>query len=191
MSEIHFVMQSELRKIRICVALVIAGLLVSGLTAFPLERELHWLVPRLPPNDWLQQVHDGITTMYAHYPWIAYGTDWLAFAHLILAVLFIGPYRDPVRNLWVLEFGLIACAGVLPLALICGPIRGIPFYWRLIDCSFGIFAFASLWVARSLTLRLDPANSPRAAIDPPRLEPAKPPFAPAPDERCAQPDRDR
>lgn len=91
---------------------------------------------------------------YAHYPWVAYGTDWLAFAHLALAVLFIGPWRDPVRNIWVIEFGLLACLGVLPLALICGPIRGIPFYWRLIDCSFGVLAFLPLWLARRLALRL-------------------------------------
>jgi hypothetical protein len=31
------------------------------------------------------------------------------------------------------------CAAVFPLALICGEIRGIPLYWRLIDCSFGLF----------------------------------------------------
>ncbi|MBN9420349.1 MAG: hypothetical protein J0I12_33180 [Candidatus Eremiobacteraeota bacterium] len=145
-------MQSDLRKIRTAIAIVIAGLLVSGLTAFPIERELNWIVAHIPANPWLLQVQEGITMMYAHYPWIAYGTDWLAFAHILLAVLFLGPYRDPVRNLWVLEFGLIACVGVLPLALICGPIRGIPFYWRLIDCSFGIIAFVPLWIARSLTL---------------------------------------
>jgi hypothetical protein len=40
--------------------------------------------------------------------------------------LFIGPYLDPVRNKWVVTFGLIACAGVIPLALIADHIRGIP-----------------------------------------------------------------
>jgi len=43
-----------------------------------------------------------------------------------------------VRNKWVITFGLIACAGVIPLALIAGQVRGIPFAWRLIDCSFGV-----------------------------------------------------
>ncbi|SCF41963.1 hypothetical protein [Micromonospora mirobrigensis] len=32
-----------------------------------------------------------------------YGTDWLAFAHLVLAVAFWGPLRDPVRNVWVVQ----------------------------------------------------------------------------------------
>ena len=49
---------------------------------------------------------------------------------------------------------LIACAGVIPLALICGAIRGIPFYWRLIDCSFGIFGLIPLTLARKFTLEL-------------------------------------
>ncbi len=150
-------MQSELRKIRAAIAVVIGGLLVSGLTAFPIERELDWLTAGIPRDagglpGWLLEVRQGITMMYAHYPWIAYGTDWLAFAHIALAVLFIGPWRDPERNIWVLEFGLIACVGVIPLALLCGPIRSIPFYWRLIDCSFGVLAFVPLWLARHWTL---------------------------------------
>jgi hypothetical protein len=79
---------------------------------------------------------------------MAYGTDWLAFAHIVIAVAFIGPLRDPVRNIWVIEFGMIACALVIPLALIFGPLRGIPFFWRLIDCSFGIIGFVPLWLVR-------------------------------------------
>ena len=30
------------------------------------------------------------------------------------------------------------------LALICGPLRGIPVYWRLIDCSFGVIGIIPL-----------------------------------------------
>ncbi len=44
---------------------------------------------------------------------------------------------------------MIACVLVVPLALICGPLRGIPFFWRLIDCSFGILGFIPLWIARN------------------------------------------
>lgn len=79
---------------------------------------------------------------------MAYGTDWLAFAHLVIAVAFIGPYRDPVRNSWVVTFGIIACIGIIPLALIAGAVRGIPLYWRLIDCSFGVFGAIPLWLVR-------------------------------------------
>ncbi|WP_395091739.1 hypothetical protein [Armatimonas sp.] len=97
---------------------------------------------------WLRTVHTGLVETDTHYPFLAYGTDWLAFAHLVIAMAFIGPWRDPVKNIWVIEFGLIACAMVLPLALIAGPLRGIPFGWRLIDCAFGVFGAIPLWLIR-------------------------------------------
>jgi len=142
------------------------GLVLSGVTAFPLERETAWLMRCLGERPlalpalalWVKRVHEALAETSVRYPFLAYGTDWLAFAHLVLAAAFIGPLRDPVRNKWVLEFGVIACAGVLPLALIAGPIRGIPFYWRLIDCSFGLFGAIPLllclhWVKRLRILR--------------------------------------
>jgi len=139
------------------------GLFWSGVTAFPLETELgvavnicdqlHFVPAGLV--DWLRVVHDALVDENARYPFLAYGTDWLAFAHLVLAVLFVGPYRDPVRNKWVLTFGLIACACVPLLALIAGPVRGIPVYWRLIDCSFGVFGALVLWPAYRIARRLE------------------------------------
>jgi hypothetical protein len=158
--------QSLKRRIRLLLALVILGLLVSGVTAFPLEAELNLLTRCIgvaddaQPSDhtglvaWLVTVRNGLRDMYARYPWIAYGTDWLAFAHIVLAILFLGPFRDPVRNLWVIDFGLICCIGILPLALVCGPLRGIPFTWRLLDCSFGVLGFIPLFLARRFTLEL-------------------------------------
>jgi len=142
------------------------GLVLSGLTAFPLQRELEAVTSARGLDGaattahngldaWLLRVRDGLREVYGRYPWMAYGTDWLAFAHLVLAVFFVGPLVHPVRNVWVLWAGLIACALVLPLALICGPIRGIPFGWRLIDCSFGIFGAIPLWYCLLLTKRLE------------------------------------
>jgi len=140
-----------LARIRAWLVLFIVGLVLSGITAFPLQRELVVLnhlfgVPAIPPvggepalHAWLRRVLDALTATDRDYPFLAYGTDWLAFGHLAIAVAFLGPLRDPVRNRWVLVFGLIACAGVIPLALIAGEIRGIPIYWRVIDCSFGVF----------------------------------------------------
>src|ERR1700761_6972729 len=139
---------SLLRSIRVWLAIVILGLFVSGVTAFPLQHELDFVVriaahfhlaehaPAL--NDWLLRVARPLPATTARYPFLASGTDWLAFAHVVLAILFVGPYLDPVRNKWVVTFGLICSVGVFFLALIAGPIRGIPFYWRLIDCSFGV-----------------------------------------------------
>lgn len=88
---------------------------------------------------WLGFVWHGLEETHAQFPFIAYGTDWLAFAHIMIALFFIGPWQDPVANAWVLEVGLACCAGVIPLALVCGHLRGIPLYWRLADCSFGVF----------------------------------------------------
>jgi len=82
------------------------------------------------------------------HPFLFYGTDWLAFGHFMIAIAFVGALRDPVRNSWLFNFGLIACALVIPYALLFGAIRGIPFWWRLIDCSFGVFGLVPLWFCR-------------------------------------------
>ena len=86
----------------------------------------------------------------------------MAALMLVIAAAFWGPWKDPVRNLWVIHFGMIACLGILPLAFICGPIRGIPFYWTLIDCAFGCFGILPLWLVRRDILRLA-AHDPRWA----------------------------
>ena len=104
---------------------------------------------------WLRRVHDGVVHTNRDYPFMAYGTDWLAFGHLVIAVAFLGPLFDPVRNKWVLVFGVIACIGVLPLALIAGSIRGIPFYWRLIDCSFGVIGVVPLLICLHYVRRIE------------------------------------
>ena len=56
------------------------------------------------------------------------------------------------------EFGLIACVSVTPLALVCGPIRGIPFYHQLLDCSFGFLGFIPLWFCRKWSIELEAGN---------------------------------
>jgi hypothetical protein len=138
------------RKIKRLIILFIAGLCLSGITAFPLLQEISFLNKYLSPvapecaRQWIRKVYEGITAIDSSYPFMAYGTDWLAFAHLVIAVVFIGPFRDPVRNIWVIQFGRIACCMIFPLAFICGTIRGIPFWWELIDCSFGVFGLILL-----------------------------------------------
>jgi len=155
-----------LRRIRWLLVLFLVGLVASGLTAFPIAWEVDLLArilgvsPALPPDSyggverWVGTVQQGVRATAARYPFMLYGTDWLAFAHLVIAIAFVGPLRDPVRNSWVLDFGLIACVLVFPLALICGPIRGIPFFHQLIDCSFGLLGFIPLWLCRKWTIEL-------------------------------------
>lgn len=140
------------------------ALLLSGLTAFPLRWELGLLTSWFGEGTrigesfpmlahWLAYVREGLDVSGRQYPFLAYGTDWLAFAHIVIAIAFIGPLRDPIRNIWVVEWGIIACVLVIPLALICGAIRGIPLFWQLIDCSFGVFGLVPLVIARRLILR--------------------------------------
>ena len=153
-------------RYRVILGLFIVGLIISGLTAFPLLRELQFLSHLLGiPSDarpetltglahWIATVRAGLESTYQQYPWMAYGTDWLAFGHLMIALFFIGPWRDPIANAWVLRVGLAACALVIPLALVCGAIRGIPFYWRLIDCSFGLLGAIPLVYCLKLVKRM-------------------------------------
>jgi len=129
------------------------ALLLSGITAFPAETELAWLLryrSNLPLalGDFLYTVHKALQATNNKYPMLAYGYDWLAFAHIVIALLFIGPLRDPVKNVWVIEWGILACVAVIPLAFIAGPVRGIPVWWQLIDCSFGIIGILPLYLLR-------------------------------------------
>jgi hypothetical protein len=154
------------RRIRGLVWLFIAGLVVSGVTAIPLEWELNLLVKLFGAEQagatavdagfapWLLKVREGVSATNIRYPFMAYGTDWLAFGHVVIAIAFAGAVRDPVRNAWLFDFGLIACGLVIPWALVFGSLRGIPFGWQLIDCSFGACGFIPLWIARGWTREL-------------------------------------
>ncbi|MET7386813.1 hypothetical protein ACFYPT_33590 [Streptomyces sp. NPDC005529] len=163
-----------LKGIRAWLVFFVVSLVLSGATAFPLVHELHWTedllrslsVPEHLPAlmDWIERVRRGLDTADADYPFLLYGTDWLAFAHLVIAVAFYGPYRDPVRNIWVVEFGMIACAGIVPLALICGPVRGIPFWWTLVDLSFGVLGVIPLHVVRKKIKRLETLTADRGSV---------------------------
>lgn len=149
-----------LKRIRLLMLAFMILLLLSGLTAFPLNWELSLLAQWAGDSkgaiaDWIRSVHQALQDVETRYPYLSYGTDWLAFAHMVIAIAFVGPLRDPVRNIWVIHFGMIACLLVFPLAFICGPIRGIPFYWQLIDCSFGLFGFIPLYLCHRYTMQLE------------------------------------
>ena len=148
------------RRIRFILALFIVALAASGFTAIPLQWEISVLhdlfgdgtvlgtqLPTLAA--WLSFVYQGIISVSREYPFIIYGIDWLAFAHIVIAIAFLGPLRDPVRNIWVVEFGMIACVLIVPTALIFGSLRGIPFFWQIIDCSFGVLGIVPLYIVRS------------------------------------------
>lgn len=138
----------------------IIALVLAGATAIPLKPELELLARILGVTDktsadptnglahWILKVREGLVETDAKFPFMAYGTDWLAFGHFAIAVAFIGALRDPVRNVWLFTFGMIACAMIVPYSFILGELRGIPIYWRLVDCSFGIFGIIPVWLCR-------------------------------------------
>jgi len=156
-----------LLKIRLVTLFFIAALVVSGITAFPLEMEMKLATQflgidtNLPADSysglqkWIAFVYQGISTTNADFPFIAYGSDWLAFAHIAIAVAFIGLYREPVRNKWLVSWAMICCVGIIPLALICGEIRQIPLFWQLIDISFGVFGMIPLICLKNLISKLE------------------------------------
>jgi hypothetical protein len=157
-------------RIRLLTALMMLGLILSGATAIPLETEMNWVVGWTGANqmvqrpsetqprvkiEWLVKVRDSLRDTNTKYPFMAYGFDWLAFGHFVIAVAFLGAWRDPIRNRWLFDFGLIACAMVIPYALIAGGFRGIPLGWRLIDCSFGFGGAIPMLLCRKYAIRLE------------------------------------
>jgi hypothetical protein len=196
------------RRYQIVLTLFVVALILSGLTAFPLLWELRWLCDLLDIDPaaaraqpaglahWLARVREALETSHRDHPFLAYGTDWLAFGHLCIAVFFVRPFLKPLESDWVLRCGLVCCAAVIPLALIAGQVRGIPLYWRLIDCSFGVIGTLPLLYCLKLTRqmrlsrqapRMPAADAPPNALLPaPRLTPAPPSPPPPPTNRhCA------
>ncbi len=146
-------------QIRILSFLFITVLIVSGITAFPLQTELNYLVKALEPHPgvlyhWLSEVSHALHDMNSLYPFLSYGTDWLAFAHILISIFFIGVFKDPVRNIWITQTGIISCILIFPLALIAGHIRSVPLFWQGIDCSFGALGLLPLLLIHSKTKQL-------------------------------------
>ena len=157
---------NEVTRYRVVMGFFIVALIMSGLTAFPLQIELRLLSSMLGIEPgaryqdlsglqhWIAFVHTGLEETYQRYPFIGYGTDWLAFGHLVIAMFFFAPWLRPGSHQANLIVGMAACVAIIPLALICGAIRGIPFYWRLIDCSFGVVGIVPLVYCWRIGLRL-------------------------------------
>ncbi len=150
-SAIH-IKEKRLRStIRNYILFFIFAIVVSGVTVFLLETIMGYMhdhIQIFPAflRDWITQAYFAVKATNEQYPFLQYGFDWLAFAHLVIALAFIGPLRDPVKNIWIIEWSMISCLCVFPLAFIAGPIRGVPFYWQMIDSSFGVIGFILLFV---------------------------------------------
>jgi hypothetical protein len=169
--------QSLRRRVLTCTWVIIVGLVLSGATALPLQTELdvltRWLhaenlAPAQATSDlvrWILIVRDALHDTYARYPFIAYGTDWLAFAHFVIALAFFGAIKHPARNIWLFTFGMTASVLIIPWALITGEVRGIPLAWRFIDCLFGVGGFIPCWLAHRWTRELDHLRAASLRLD--------------------------
>ena len=139
-------------RIRAMTLLFVVLLMLSGITAFPVYSEMKWLMAAhvfgtdTAMGAWLWKVWLGVKEVNGNNRFLFYGSDWMAFAHIVIGMAFIGPFRDPVRNKWVIEWGMLACIAVLPLAVIAGNARDIPWFHILIDCCFGIFGIIPLYI---------------------------------------------
>ena len=153
-------MTKLLKQIRLLTIIFIVALVISGITAFPVYEELKWIINSNIFNQnsalarWLYKVWIGVKKTHEEFPYIFYGFDWLAFAHIVIAVLFVGVYQHPVRNRWIIQWAIITCICVLPLACIAGFIRGIPFFHILIDCSFGVIGLIPLFIIQTKIKKL-------------------------------------
>lgn len=150
-------------KIRLLILFFMFALIISGATAMPAETGLHWLMQykdMMPQNmgNWLQTCYLALVDTNAKYPFLAYGYDWLAFAHYVIALSFIGVYKNPVKNIWVIEWQILCCIAVFPLALIAGPIRQIPIFHIVIDCCFGLLGVIPLVICRRWIKKLEASS---------------------------------
>ena len=132
---------------------VALGLFVSGVTIWPWEIELSFAISTLqsiqgpePLIQLLQEIRHDMRMLDENNSFVLYVADWLAFAHLVLAALFLMALKDPIRNVLVVRFGILCSLSVPILAIICIPMRGIPLFWILIDSSFALCAIP-LWIA--------------------------------------------
>jgi len=145
-------------RIRAWTTFLIVGLVASGATALPIPTEVAAGAAALGedmragdrvPDDmaaWLRTIRAGVRATSSQAPFMFYGTDWLAFGHFFIALMFVGAWRDPVRNRWLFQSAMIGCAAVPVWAMVFGHLRGIPFWWRLIDSAFGVVGFIPAWL---------------------------------------------
>lgn len=152
---------SPLRRPRIMLLVVAIGLFLSGVTIWPWEVELELLLSILAAIDGPQRLVETIERILADMrmlrdagSFVLYVADWLAYAHLVLAALFVMAMKDPVRNILVVRFGILCCLTVPILAVTCIPMRGLPLFWIFIDSSFAL-ASLPLWIALRDLRRLE------------------------------------
>lgn len=162
--------QRALTLTRIWLILFSTALILSGTTAIFAREGLRLLSPLFSEGsilqafwpsmaEWLALVRQAVEETYDKYPFLAYGYDWLAFGHYIIAIPFIMAVRDTRQIPWVIHYGIFACLAVLPFAVVFGAIRGIPLFWRGVDTLFGIGGLVVLFILRKQFTALSSAKA--------------------------------
>ena len=158
------------RRVRLLLIVFVLGLVFGSQLVLFVIPELTWfnnilgpgtrmgeIFPRL--SSWINHLYQGITDTYAKYPFVAYCMDWLAFAQLAFIIFFIGAIVDPVRNIWIIESGMVICVLHILIAFGCGTFRSMPFFWQLLDSTFGILGLIVLYLAYRNIKYLGPTPS--------------------------------
>jgi hypothetical protein len=145
-------MNKKDQKIKKLVIIYTLILIISGATAsFPKEG-IDFIYNQIPipfefMKKWIALVYSEIINTPNH---LIYGYDWLAFGHYAIAISFWGVYRNAKQNLWIVEWAMINSFLIIPFALTFGHFRGIPFWWQMVDCSFGVGSLILLFYLRNL-----------------------------------------
>jgi hypothetical protein len=153
---------NTLQKVKLLILVFIISLVGVGISVFPITTILDVLNPYLSSNypestltHFLLSITNALNYNNQHYPFMLYTLDWLAYAHIMIALVFIGPLREPVKNIWVIEFGILACLLTLPAIFVFGYKSQIPLWWSCIDCSFGLIGALLLIYTKQLVKKLD------------------------------------
>ncbi len=147
-----------LTRIRLCLALLMAGLLFSSLPGFFPLNGTKWILGLLartshfgdgtPLFTWFLGTRQALMATSLTARFLFYATNRDGLSRILFALLFLGPYRDPVRNRWVINFGLLSCAALVLFAFVAGEIQGMPFLWRCADAAFALLCALPLLLCK-------------------------------------------
>lgn len=139
-------MNNEKKQVKALLVIYTFALIISGYTAMIIPEGLQIGMKYIPSTwttvyAWILYIHEAVEKMPRH---LLYGYDWLAFGHYAIAIAFYGTWKNPTQNRWVIQWAMIISIMIIPFAFLMGAIRDIPFWWQLIDCSFGVFSLILL-----------------------------------------------
>jgi len=149
-----------LRQIRLLISLIMVIVILAGMAAFFPISLLNWLEDHnslLPEkvNSWIQEINHGLKVTADAYPFVIYAIHWLAFSHIIIALLFAGVIVDPVKNRWVINWAIACCMIAITLVFVSGYANRIPFFHQVIDSSFAIAGILLLYMIKKKIISLE------------------------------------